>query len=148
MAVKRARPRTQQGSSAAVARSVTDIWRLLRTFSTNQLAGPAGQSECPDPNEAPPKEAPQTWLEQHIENMTDDLADLIAARLGGPAAPPGGASMLLTKAQVAAELQCSTRTVDRWCEEGLLPEPLHFGGTPRWLRSDLEEWFKNREWQQ
>lgn len=123
-------------------------WRLLGTFTAEELAGSPAQSECPEPNEPATKPPPQTWLEQHVERMADDFTDLIAERLKAPPPTTGGHSMLLTKAQVAAELQCSPKTVGRWCESGLLPEPILFGGTPRWVRSDLKEWFKNREWTQ
>jgi predicted DNA-binding transcriptional regulator AlpA len=147
--VKRHRTATtpREGASAALARTIGDIWRLLRTFGGNRLAGSPDQSECPEPQEDATFSAPETWLHQHLEEMTDQFADMLAARLKTPPPTEGLASMLLTKRQVSLELQCSGRTVDRWCEEGLLPEPLHIGGSVRWMRKDLEAWFRDREWQ-
>jgi len=80
--------------------------------------------------------------------MTDHFADALAERLARaePAASIG--PLLLTRQQVAESLQLNVRTLDRWCEEGLLPEPLRIGGSTRWLREDLESWFRNHEWQQ
>lgn len=140
MAITRKDRSTDKGSSASVGRTIVDIVRLLRTFDANQLAGSPDQSECREPNEGAPKPAPQTWLEQHIARMTDDLADLITDRLKAPPPTTRGDSLLLTKAQVAAELQCSTKTVDRWVAEGLMPQPLQIGGALRWSRKDLIEW--------
>ena len=137
----------REGAAAALARTIADIWRLWRTFGGKRLAGPGDQSECPEPKEGATFSVPETWLHQHLEEMTDHFADMLAARLKAPPPTEGLATMLLTKRQVALELQCSGRTVDRWCEEGLLPEPLQIGGSIRWMRADLEAWFKNREWQ-
>jgi len=147
VAITRANRSTEKGSSASLARTIADMWRLLRTFGGNRLAGPGDQSECPEPKGSATFSAPETWLHQHLEEMTDHFADMLAARLKAPPPTEGLGSMLMTKAQVALELQCSGRTVDRWCEEGLLPEPLQIGGSVRWMRADLEAWFKNREWQ-
>ena len=131
-----------QGSSASVAATIVDMVRLLRTFSPEELAGSPDQSECREPNEGAPKPAPQIWLEQHIASMTDDFADLITDRLKTPPPTAGGDSLLLTKAEVAVALRCSTKTVDRWVADGLMPPPRRFGSTRRWSRKDLNDWLE------
>lgn len=143
MAITRANRSTDKGSPATLAGTIVDLVRLVRTFDANQLAGSPDQSECREPNETASKPAPRTWLEQHIASMADDFADLIADRLKAPPQTEGGDSLLLTKSQVATELQCSTKTEDRWCAEGLLPLPLQIGGSQRWVRRDLEERIKS-----
>jgi predicted DNA-binding transcriptional regulator AlpA len=141
---RRLRTTPASGSSAALARTIADIWRLLRTFPADQLDGSGDQSECPEPNEQAPKPAPQIWLEQHLEHMADQFADALAARLSWDTPAKSDEPLLLTRAQVAATLQITVRTLDRWTRRGLVPEPMHIGGTSRWLREDLEDWFQRR----
>jgi predicted DNA-binding transcriptional regulator AlpA len=49
---------------------------------------------------------------------------------------PTGA--MLTAAEVAAMLGCSTRSVHRFCTDGRLPQPTRVGGWVRWPISALE----------
>lgn len=144
MAITRSDRSTEKGSSAALSATIVDMWRLLRTFRPDQLDGSGDQSECREPNETASKPAPRTWLEQHLEHMVDQFADALAARLSWDAPAKTDEPLLLTRAQVAATLQITVRTLDRWTERGLVPEPMRIGGTSRWLREDIEAWFKKR----
>lgn len=144
MAIARKTRSTDKGSSARLAGTIVDLVRLVRTFDANQLAGSPDQSECREPNETASKPAPRTWLEQHLEHMVDQFADALAARLAWDTPGQTDEPLLLTRAQVAATLQITVRTLDRWTERGLVPEPMRIGGTSRWLREDIEAWLKKR----
>jgi excisionase family DNA binding protein len=115
----------------------------LRTFPADQLDGSRDQSECREPNGRALKPAPQTWLEQHLAQMADHLADLIAARLNVPPTSSGD-SLLLTRTQLARALQVSLKTLDRWRVEGRMPEPIVIGGTVRWMREDIMSWLESQ----
>lgn len=144
MAITRKDRSADQGSSAALAETIVHMWRLLRTFSPDQLDGSGDQSECREPNERASKPAPQVWLEQHLAHMADQFTEALAARLSWDSPAPLGEPILLTRSQVAATMQITTRTLDRWTSKGLIPQPIQIGGTRRWLREEVEEWFKNR----
>lgn len=45
---------------------------------------------------------------------------------------------LLQKKQVAARLNCSSRTIDRLVAEGKLARPSYVGGRPCWAAMDVE----------
>jgi DNA-binding transcriptional MerR regulator len=46
----------------------------------------------------------------------------------------------LTAQEVAARLRCSTRTLDRYVERGLLPEPIRLSAQKRlWRTSDIQK---------
>lgn len=47
-------------------------------------------------------------------------------------------SMLLDKASVSAELSISTKTLDRWVAQGIVPPPLKIGGVVRWKYEDIK----------
>ena len=46
--------------------------------------------------------------------------------------------MLMTVGEVATELGVKPRTVYRWLDADRIPEPIHFGGTTRFRRADIE----------
>ena len=46
----------------------------------------------------------------------------------------------ITKAQFAAILQVSTRTIDRKRSAGEVLEPINRSGHPRWSATDVERW--------
>lgn len=50
---------------------------------------------------------------------------------------------LLTKEQIAAKLQLSTRTVYRMFQEGLMPAPIKLGGSIRWRSDVIDAWIEN-----
>ena len=43
----------------------------------------------------------------------------------------------LSKATLAAELDISESTVDEYVRRGLLPKPIHIGGSVRWRWADV-----------
>lgn len=47
---------------------------------------------------------------------------------------------LLDVRQVANVLRCSTRTVYRLADGGLMPRPCKLGALVRWSKADLESW--------
>jgi excisionase family DNA binding protein len=47
---------------------------------------------------------------------------------------------MLTVADVAAMLACSTKTVYRLVDRGAIPRPVRLGGMLRWHRAQLERW--------
>jgi predicted DNA-binding transcriptional regulator AlpA len=55
----------------------------------------------------------------------------------------------LTKKQLAKLLSLTTRTVDRYVGQGLLPRGIQFGkrGPLRWRRSTIEQFLAKREQQ-
>ncbi len=50
----------------------------------------------------------------------------------------------LTSDDLASLFRVNRRTLDRWVSEGVIPPPLRFGGTRRWLRSQVFESVQNR----
>lgn len=44
---------------------------------------------------------------------------------------------LMTKKDVAAEIQVSGRQVENLVKAGRLPQPIRLGSHPRWIRSEL-----------
>jgi excisionase family DNA binding protein len=55
-----------------------------------------------------------------------------------PATPQSTA--LLDVRQVAALLNCSTRTVYRLADAGRMPAPRRLGALVRWSRAEIDEW--------
>lgn len=49
-------------------------------------------------------------------------------------------TLLLDKQQLAAELRCSTRKIDRLDSAGKLPAPVRIGVAKRWARQTIEKW--------
>jgi len=47
---------------------------------------------------------------------------------------------LMTARELAAQLRIDTRTLRRWRAAGLVPEPLVFGRSVRWRRTEIEKW--------
>jgi excisionase family DNA binding protein len=47
---------------------------------------------------------------------------------------------MLTAADVAALLACSTKTVYRLADRGALPRPVRLGGLLRWRRGEIDQW--------
>lgn len=45
--------------------------------------------------------------------------------------------LTVTREQLAAELQVSTKAIDNWWREGRLPRPLRIGRAVRFLRSEV-----------
>jgi len=62
---------------------------------------------------------------------------------GGKLSHAGPASALLTVDDVAAILNCSSRTVRRLADTGTLPVPLRLNSLSRWRRSDIEDFIAN-----
>lgn len=61
----------------------------------------------------------------------------------GNLAHPAGAAeptLLLTRRDLARELRCSVREVDRLRSRGMLPAPIRLGRAPRWRREDVVAW--------
>ena len=51
------------------------------------------------------------------------------------------APVLLIGVQTVADLAgVSTRTIQRWVEEGLMPKPIRVNGRSRWQRAKIDEW--------
>ena len=48
--------------------------------------------------------------------------------------------LMLSVADVAATLSCSSKTVYRLNDRGALPRPVRIGGLLRWQRQLIEEW--------
>ncbi len=51
--------------------------------------------------------------------------------------------MLLNVKRVAELLSCSPRTVYRWVDSGLLPQPIRIGGSVRWPEKAVMEWVES-----
>ena len=54
-------------------------------------------------------------------------------------------SKKLKKRQVAERYQCTKRTIERWTEEGRLPQPIYIGSAPLWDLEELEEWERSEQ---
>lgn len=52
-----------------------------------------------------------------------------------------GSGLLCVK-EVAGLLKCSTRTVYRFADGGLLPRPKKLGALVRWNRAEIESWIE------
>ncbi len=50
------------------------------------------------------------------------------------------APQIMTKADLAALIQLSARSVERLARTGKLPAPIVIGGSRRWRRSEVEAW--------
>lgn len=51
-----------------------------------------------------------------------------------------GPAVMLTAADVATLLACSTKTVYRMVDRGAIPRPIRLGGLLRWRRAQFEQW--------
>ena len=49
-------------------------------------------------------------------------------------------TVMLTAADVADMLACSTKTIYRLVDRGAIPRPVRLGGMLRWHRPRLEQW--------
>jgi excisionase family DNA binding protein len=47
---------------------------------------------------------------------------------------------LMTKSQIAEQLQVSTRQFENWVAAGKAPKPIRIGYHPRWRRSEIMAW--------
>lgn len=59
-----------------------------------------------------------------------------------PGITPQQAETLLTKKQFSGKLGCTQRTIDRWLQQGILPEGIKvtIGGTVRFRESAADQW--------
>jgi predicted DNA-binding transcriptional regulator AlpA len=57
-----------------------------------------------------------------------------------PLNPPTERPALMTARELAQNLCVDTRTLRRWRAAGLVPEPIQFGRSVRWRRSEIEKW--------
>ncbi len=46
--------------------------------------------------------------------------------------------------EIAALLNVSRRSVDRWVTQGLLPQKASMPGHPRWHKDDIDRWIASR----
>lgn len=53
--------------------------------------------------------------------------------------------LLMTKSELADDLRCSDRQVDKLVTAGDLPEPIRVGASPRWSRSTIVEWIASKQ---
>jgi predicted DNA-binding transcriptional regulator AlpA len=53
-------------------------------------------------------------------------------------------SQKLRKRQVAERYGHTTRTIERWTADGLLPQPIYIGNHPLWDIDELEKWERTR----
>jgi predicted DNA-binding transcriptional regulator AlpA len=54
--------------------------------------------------------------------------------------PPRSPDPLLTPGEVASRLRCSVRTLQRYVDQGLLPEPIRLSPQKRlWRESDIQK---------
>jgi predicted DNA-binding transcriptional regulator AlpA len=56
------------------------------------------------------------------------------------AEPPEAYAMLLTKADLARELRCSIKSIDRADNSGRLPRAVRIGRAKRWSRQAILQW--------
>ena len=75
----------------------------------------------------------------HDEGIPPALA-APSASPGSPAAVAEWPALLLTAGELARELRCSVKTIDRLQSTGKLPSPQKLGGSRRWRRSEIEAW--------
>ena len=52
-------------------------------------------------------------------------------------------SKLMTVDEVASTFQVTPRTIFRWIDTGIIPKPIHLGGTTRFRRSEIDELVEN-----
>jgi len=78
-------------------------------------------------------------LADRLEREARDLRER-AQRLREPSVPAAGEKRYLRARDVAELLQIDVRTVRRWREQGLLPEPIAIAGVVRWDRRVVDEW--------
>jgi len=84
-------------------------------------------------------------LDALLEQLADLIADRVAARLNGNGNTPNipaPAERLLTAAEVAQRLGCSTRYV--YAKVGTFPFTVRVGGMVRFSNAGLEQWIKGR----
>jgi len=48
-------------------------------------------------------------------------------------------SKLMTVDEVASTFKVTPRTIFRWLDAGIIPKPIHLGGTTRFRRSEIDE---------
>lgn len=68
------------------------------------------------------------------------LTEAVMVARPGPRSATLDPSLMLTAADVATMLACSTKTVYRLADRGVLPRPVRLGGLLRWRRWDVEQW--------
>jgi len=59
---------------------------------------------------------------------------------GRAQAEPMVGPVMVSVAEVARMLACSTRTVYRLVDAGRIPRPVRLGGMLRWVRGSFEQW--------
>jgi excisionase family DNA binding protein len=52
-------------------------------------------------------------------------------------------SKLMTVDEVASTFKVTPRTIFRWLDAGIIPKPIHLGGTTRFRRSEIDELVEN-----
>lgn len=56
-----------------------------------------------------------------------------------------GKNKLITKKMVAHKLNVAVSTFEKWVRAGKFSQPvIHLNGYPRWLNSQLVDWFKDQ----
>jgi len=83
-------------------------------------------------------------LDALLEQLADLIADRVAARLNGKAQPlaPAEPDRLLSAAEVAARIHCSTRLV--YARARTWPFTVRDGRLVRFSASGLDRWLANR----
>jgi predicted DNA-binding transcriptional regulator AlpA len=52
---------------------------------------------------------------------------------------------LLTPKDVATILVCSTKSLGRYCRQGLFPKPFYIGKFPRWRKSVVDDFLSRNQ---
>jgi predicted DNA-binding transcriptional regulator AlpA len=72
--------------------------------------------------------------------MTSTLRLAAVSEGTGEGAVTATGPLLLTKADLAAELRTSTKTIDRMDSSGKLPRAIRLSGQKRWRREEILAW--------
>jgi predicted DNA-binding transcriptional regulator AlpA len=88
-------------------------------------------ADHPDP---PPRESPADCPAVEAPPVPADPIDQLAAR---PVVAP---ARVLTREQLAHELQVSVKTIDRLDQTGKLPRPIRVGQARRWRLGTIVQW--------
>lgn len=109
--------------------------------------GPTLDEVIADPTRATalPRATIQGLLNQCVAAQTVLLGALAASEAGavnGTPTPADGGERLLTVPEVAERVGMSTSWVEKHAAD--LPARVSVAGNPRWRKSDLDRWIKNR----
>jgi len=91
-------------------------------------------------------DSPKLWTPTAASGKGRDMPDQALVAHNPPKdhdgyAPADPATMLLSKTDLARELRCSTKTVDRLDQSGKLPRPIRVGSrAKRWPRETIVKW--------